>query len=190
MPYPHFLRQFANGEHLEWVNGDVIPMPAVTDLHDDVFGFLYTLLKVFSERHDSGRVLSDPFQMKTGPSLPGRAPDIQFVSKRRLNRVRRLFTDGPADLVVEIISAASRDLDRGKKYAEYETGGVKEYWIIDPELQVADFYRRGRDRKFHQIEPDEDGVFESRVLAGLWLKVDWLWEPPALLVVLKEWGII
>lgn len=165
-------------------------MPAVTDQHDDVFGFLYTLLKLFVEHHDVGRVLSDPFQMKTGPNLPGRAPDIQFISKRRLNLIQRLFMKGPADLVVEVISAGSREVDRVSKFREYETGGVREYWIIDPELQVAEFYRRGRDRKFHLMEPDVDGRIHSRVLPQLWLRIDWLWDPPPLLVVLKEWGIV
>jgi hypothetical protein len=37
-----------------------------------------------------------------------------------------------------------------------------------------------------------DGVYRSQVLAGLWLKVAWLWQEPLppLRSVLKEWKLI
>ena len=37
-----------------------------------------------------------------------------------------------------------------------------------------------------------DGIVRSRVLDGLWLRVDWLWrEPlPPVLDVLREWGLV
>src|SRR5882724_9240688 len=82
LAYKVFLERYSGGEHVEWVDGEVVQMPAVTDQHDDVFGFLYTSLKHFTEFHDLGRLLSDPFQMKPAEHLPGRAPDIQFVAKR------------------------------------------------------------------------------------------------------------
>ena len=36
------------------------------------------------------------------------------------------------------------------------------------------------------------GIFHSEVLAGLWIKVDWLWQEPLppLMSVLKEWGLV
>ena len=190
LPYEEFLKRYSGGQHVEWVNGEVVQMPAVSDQHDDIFGFLYTGLRHFAEFHKLGRVLSDPFQMKPAAHLPGRAPDIQFVAKRHLKRIRPLFVDGPADLVVEIVSASSRTIDRVNKFREYEAGGVREYWIIDPEQQLAEFYVRGRGGKFQPVEPDTVGRYESKVMAGLWIDTAWLWDPPALLVVLKAWGII
>ena len=50
------------------------------------------------------------------------------------------YLDGPADVVVEIISPESRLRDRGEKFAEYEMGGVREYWLIDSERHEADWY--------------------------------------------------
>lgn len=37
-----------------------------------------------------------------------------------------------------------------------------------------------------------DSEQESRVVEGLWLKVDWLWQEPLppLLSVLRAWGLI
>jgi hypothetical protein len=40
--------------------------------------------------------------------------------------------------------------------------------------------------------PRFDGMLHSKVLAGLWLRIDWLWQEPLpqSLTVLKEWGLI
>ena len=94
--------------------------------------------------------------------------------------------------MVEIISPGSRGTDRGDKFYEYEKGGVKEYWLIDPERRRAEFYRLGRDKQFDLIPIDEAGVFRSGVLKGLWLNVEWLSQRPLpkLKVVLKEWGLV
>jgi Uma2 family endonuclease len=143
------------------------------------------------EVHDAGQIKCDPFQMKTGPGLPGRAPDILFVAKRNLSRLKRLYLDGPADLVIEIISEGSRAVDRGEKYYEYEKGGIREYWLLDPLRKQAEFYRLGRDRLYHAVPIGEDGRFESAVLKGLWLNVEWLWRKPlpSVLVVQKAWKL-
>jgi Uma2 family endonuclease len=189
MTYEQFLHWDDENEHVEWVNGEVVPMPPITDAHNDVDNFLMTMLRTFVEHYDLGVVRSDPFQMKTGPDLPGRAPDILFVAKRNRRRLHRLYVEGSADLVVEIISPGSRTVDRVTKFREYQSGGVREYWLIDPDRRRAEFYRRGRDGLFHLIAL-EDGIFRSTVLKGLWLKAEWLWRRPPLVEVLKEWGLI
>ncbi len=69
---------------------------------------------LFAEAHHLGGVYSEPFQMKTGPDLPSRAPDVFFVANENLGRVKRLNLEGRVDLVVEIISPGSpRQRSRG-----------------------------------------------------------------------------
>jgi len=94
--------------------------------------------------------------------------------------------------VVEIISPDSRARDRGEKFYEYEQGGVREYWMIDPLRKPAEFYQRGEDGIYRLVPVGDDGIYRSAVLEGLWLKVEWLWQEPLprLLSVLKEWGLI
>jgi Uma2 family endonuclease len=142
--------------------------------------------------HDLGEICYDPFQMKTGPDLPGRAPDLVFVAKRNSSRIKRLFVDGPGDLVIEIVSPGSGSVDRGEKFFEYEQGGVPEYWLIDPQRKQAEFYQRGEDSLYHLAAVGPEGVYRSRVLPGLWIRVEWLWQEPLppLLAVLKEWKLI
>jgi len=160
--------------------------------HENIRRFLYTLINLFVEAHQLGRVYSEPFQMKTGPDLPGRAPAVFFVANENLGRVRQLNLEGPANLVVEIISPGSRATDRGDKFYEYEQGGVPEYWLLDPERRQAEFYLRGNDGIYRLVQPGSDGIYRSKVLAGLWLKVEWLWPPlpPPIMDVLKEWRLI
>jgi Uma2 family endonuclease len=130
--------------------------------------------------------------MKTGPDLSGREPDIIFVSREHLNRLRDTYLDGPADLVVEIISRDSRARDRGEKFYEYEQGGVREYWLLDYLRQQAEFYQLGPDGIYHLAPAGADGIYRSAVLDGLWLKVEWLWQEPLapLMSVLREWRLI
>jgi len=93
--------------------------------------------------------------------------------------------------VVEIASPESRLRDRGEKFAEYEAGGVREYWVIDPDERRADFYVLGEDDRYERRRPQE-GVYRSEVVRGFWLREEWLWrEPlPPVLEVLQELGVL
>jgi Uma2 family endonuclease len=130
--------------------------------------------------------------MKTAPDLPGRSPDLLFVATANLSRLQKTFLEGPADLVVVIISPDSRGRDRGDKFYEYEQGGVREYWLIDRLRKRAEFNQLGEDGLYHLAPIGEDGIFRSAVLPGFWLKVDWLWQDPLppLLSVLREWCLV
>jgi Uma2 family endonuclease len=175
--YKEFLDWDGENQHVEWVDGEVIAMAPIGDIHQDLGRWLIALLAFFVDARKLGAIRYEPFQMKTGPDLPGRAPDILFVSKRRLARLKKNHLEGPADVVIEIISPGSGATDRGDKYYEYERGGVREYWLIDPRRKQADFYQLGRDGVYHPM-PLDDGIFRSVVLKGLWLEVAWLWQKP------------
>lgn len=188
--YEDYLANSEEGTHTEWVNGEVIPMSPVSRRHQLVWRFLLRILSDYVEAGDLGEVQAEPFQMKTGPKLPGRAPDIIFIAKQNLGRLKDYYLDGPADLVVEIISPESQARDRGEEFSEYQQGGVREYWLVDPIREQTDFYIRGKDGLYHAAAI-VDGAFHSEVLKGLWLRVDWLWQDPLPSVrgVIKEWGI-
>ena len=109
-----------------------------------------------------------------------------FIRTEHLDRLHDLFLEGPADLAVEIISPGTEGVDRGDKFYEYETGGVAEYWILDPHRQVAEFYIRDESGVFRSANVPADGDFVSTVLAGFRLRVEWLWNQPPMDVVLAE----
>lgn len=192
MTYAEFLAWADEDTWAEWVNGEVIILTPASYRHQNLAGFLTSLLRFYAESRELGMVCSAPFQMKTGADLPGREPDLLFIAREHLDRVKDTFVDGPADLVVEIISPDSRARDRGEKFYEYEQGGVREYWLLDPLRQQAEFYRLGDDGVYRLVQIGADGVFRSAVLDGLWLKIEWLWHEPLPLLreVLREWGLV
>jgi Uma2 family endonuclease len=190
MTFRQFLRREYAERHYEWVNGAAVPMGGVTGERCEAYYFLLSLLLTFAEERDLGAVQSRPFLMKIGPRLPARAPDLQFIAKRNLKRLRKYYLDGPADLVVEVISPSSRTTDRVEKFQEYEADGVREYWLIDPERRKADFYRLGRDGRLRLVPVGKDSVFRSTAMIGLWLSVEWIWQGPTLLNVLREWKLV
>ncbi len=190
MTYAEFLEWNFENPHVEWVDGEVVMMAPVSGEHSDLGLFLLRVISKYVEVHELGVIRYEPFNMKTGPDLPGRSPDVMFVARKNLSRLKKTHLKGPADLTIEIVSAGSRRVDRGEKYYEYEQGGVKEYWLIDPGREAAEFYRLGRDKKYMLIEPGADGVFHSAILKGFWLNVEWLWRRPLPRVkdVLKQLG--
>jgi Uma2 family endonuclease len=192
MTYEEFLAWAEDGSHVEWVDGEVIPMSPVSQTHQLIANFLVALFQHFVENKQSGRVLSAPFQMKLETRPSGREPDVMYIASERLDLLKNAYLDGAADLAVEVISPESQARDRGDKFYEYERGGVREYWLIDPMRKQAEFYLRDEEGIYRLANIGDDGIFHSRVLDGLYLKVEWLWQEPlpTLLSVLKEWQLI
>lgn len=190
--YEEFLDWCDEDTLAEWVDGDIVMTSPCSSIHQAVVDFLLTVLNIYVEQRELGRVISAPFQMKTGPALSGREPDVLFIARENLGRLKKTYLEGPADLVVEVVSPESRLRDRGEKLAEYEMGGVREYWILDPEEQRADFYVLAADGRYERQRADAQGVYRSEVVAGFWLKEEWLWQdpPPKVLMVLQALGVL
>lgn len=190
--YEEFLERIDENPHVEWVDGEIIEMSPIFERHEDLSGFLKPLVRHFAEAYNLGVVRGEPFQMKPALSLPGRAPDFFFVATAHLDRLRSTYLEGPADLVVEIISPESRARDRGDKFFEYEAAGIPEYWLLDPIREQAEFYQLDPGGIYRPAVLDAQGRYQSVVLPGLWLQVSWLWQTPLppLLSILKAWELI
>ena len=190
LSYDDFLRE-ADGSSLEWVDGRVIELSPVSDRHEDLSGWLTALFRHWVEAKRCGVVRSGRFQMKTAPHLPGREPDVLFLETEHLDRLRKNHIAGPADLAVEIVSPESKIRDTVEKLREYEEGGVREYWLIDHEARRLEL-RALEDGRYRLVPTDVDGIVRSRVLEGLWFKIDWLWQEPLppLMSILKEWKLV
>ena len=188
LSYAEFLLWLDEDVRAEWVMGEIIVMSPASRLHQRIAGFLTAILKLYVEPRGLGEVIPAPFQMRAGEDLPGREPDLLFVSADRVDIVCDTFVDGPADLVVEIISPESRTRDTVDKFAEYERGGVGEYWLIDPENQNATFYELV-DGSLEEI-PVAGTRFQSHIIPGFWLEESWLWSIPCPSIpdVQNAWG--
>lgn len=162
----------------EWVNGEVIIFMSVTERHQRIAEFLAFIIRGFVRLRGLGRVIGAPYVMRAVPGGSGREPDVMFIAADHLDRLGRTYLEGPADLVIEVVSDDSVARDRDEKYAEYEEAGVREYWIIDPrpKRKRADFYVLNEQGRFQPVPLPADRRYHSTVLPGFWLDVDWLWQ--------------
>ncbi|HGE70217.1 TPA: Uma2 family endonuclease [Candidatus Poribacteria bacterium] len=174
--YEEFLELCDEDTLAEWVNGEIIMTSPASRKHQEIAFFLQSILHSYVEFYRIGEILGAPFQMKL--PLSGREPDIIFVHSDHLDRLKDTFLDGPADMVVEIISKDSVSRDRGDKFMEYESAGIAEYWLIDPTRKQAEFYRLGDDNCYHQVLLDAEGKYHSEIIKGFWFKPSWLWQEP------------
>ena len=69
-------------------------------------------------------------------------PDILYVSRERASVVTEKNVQGAPDLMVEVLSESTAEIDRTTKLKLYARYGVQEYWLIDPEECTAEIYRR------------------------------------------------
>ena len=94
-------------------------------------------------------------------------PDLLFVAEARKSIVKGRGIFGAPDLVVEILSPATRQRDTTEKYDLYARYGVREYWVIDPGNRTVDLWtsaERPLDRRVVVAGGSEAG---SEVLPGL-----------------------
>jgi len=174
MSYEEFLAWADEDTLAEWVDGKVIRHSPASRRHQELGGFLYEVLRAYVRWRGLGEVIQAPFQMKLEQ---GREPDLLFVAREHLDRLQEAHLEGPADLVVEIVSLESGGRDRGDKFYEYARGGVQEYWLLDPQWKWAEFYQLEGDH-YRLIFGGQEGEYHARTLPDFWLRVEWLWQEP------------
>ncbi len=188
MAFEGFLAREDEHQFAEWVDGQVILLTTTSE-HQLFCKFLLKVLDSFIEANDLGELLPAPFAMRASAGGNAREPDLLFIARERLHLIRANWLDGPADLVVEVVSPDGRTRDRRTKFREYAEGGVREYWMVDFERRQAEFYSL-TDGVYVPLPIGEDGIVHSMVLEGFWLDTEWLWQRPfpTLAAVQEAWA--
>jgi hypothetical protein len=60
--YEEFLAKYT-GVHAEWLSDEVLILPSASDRHQNIFGWLLTILRLFIETFNLGWLRSAPFNM-------------------------------------------------------------------------------------------------------------------------------
>ena len=79
---------------------------------------------------------------------------------------------GAPDLVIEILSAATAERDRGYKRALYAKHGVAEYWLIDPAAETVWIHRPRSGSLVVAHTFGREQTLRSPLLAGFELDPD------------------
>jgi Uma2 family endonuclease len=186
MTFEEFLNWSNEDTRAEWVEGRVEILVPASIPHQLLTGFLFFLLKLFLQGKDLGLVLDAPTLMRLPLRPSGREPDLLFIAQSKIDQVHHTYIDGPADIVVEVISPESRERDRIEKYREYASAGIPEYWLIDPALKTAEFFKL-REGVYEPSSIDAEWRFWCDALPGFWMMVHWLWAEPSVPEILQAW---
>lgn len=131
--YEHYC-QLPEGDRYELIEGELLLTPSPTVRHQRVAATMQEALRTFVKANDLGSVFYAPLDVVLSDENVVQ-PDILFISKERDNIIKEENIQGPPDLVVEIISPSTAERDRSLKKALYGKFGVREYWIVDPEIK-------------------------------------------------------
>jgi len=170
-----FLRGY-DATHHEWIDGTAMSMAPITVSHNRITTYLSEMLRsYFSLSEVAGEVLHDPVVLFLGEQNIFRSPDLQLLIGENTSRVRENFVEGPADICIEVVSPGSVGTDYGYKLLEYEAGGVREYWLIDPQRKQARFHRLTDENLYADVPPTDDH-YTTPLLPGFTLRVPTLWD--------------
>jgi Uma2 family endonuclease len=175
MSFEEYAHTYAELGH-EWVRGYVVKMAAISMRHQWIIDFLADLLRTYFVLRPIGQIASHKFLMKLDKARSGREPDIMVILNENPNKLIETMLLGAADICIEVVSPTSVARDYDEKYQEYETAGVREYWILDYRRQVADFHRLNAEGKYERVMPTDDNTYTTPLLPDLRLHVPTLWE--------------
>jgi Uma2 family endonuclease len=148
-----------NGKRYELRHGQLITMSPAGAQHGEVSIRLLFALTRFVER----KKLGITYDSSTGYRLDSDncvAPDVSFVHKDRLKRLRRVperFLQGAPDLAVEVLSPSDSLRQTEEKIGNYFRCGTRLVWLVDPRQKRVRVYREAGQYS---------ELFENNLLTG------------------------
>ena len=137
--YQDYLLLPDDGKRHELIDGDHYMTPAPYTKHQRISSNLPRMIGRFVYQRRLGRLYAAPTAVLLS-DLDVVQPDLLFVSTVRTSIITEKHIQGPPDLVIEILSDATRKTDEIIKRKLYERYGVSEYWIVDPVLETVKIY--------------------------------------------------
>jgi Uma2 family endonuclease len=125
-------------ERWEIIDGEAYAMtPAPSTMHQIILGNLHVIFHQYFRDKSCTTFIAPTDVVLDDTNVV--QPDALVVCDK--SKITEANIQGVPDLVVEILSPATKLKDRREKKALYERFGVKEYLIIHPEDEMVDRYR-------------------------------------------------
>jgi Uma2 family endonuclease len=180
LTYDDFLL-FPEGDGLrhEIIDGVHYVTAAPNLRHQDLIGRLYLAIGNFLAGHPGvGRAFLSPVDVIfTIHDIV--EPDLVFVTADQLAIMTVKNIQGAPAIVVEVVSKSTRRRDERIKRTLFDRGGVREYWIVDPDLSHVIVHSRssvGFDARTPLAAAD-NAVLTSPLLPGFALSIPELFKP-------------
>ncbi len=180
-----FYRLVNEDSDWEYLDGRIIMHSPASNRHEDLFSFLMTLLRGFLDERGTGIVRGSRYPMRLDAKWSPE-PDILVVTGARLERLSERRLEGPADLVVEIVSESDPTLDYREKLPRYREAAIPEIWVVDRfQQKVLRELLSGEGYRSQTLASDR---LSSSVVPGFWIEVSWLWEEklPSTMACLRQ----
>lgn len=177
LTYEDYLLFPDDGRRHELIQGDHFMTPAPNTKHQRISLRLSSTLEAWVRRNHLGLVLTAPYDVVLSDEDVVQ-PDLLFISTARLSIVTDTNVRGAPDLIVEILSEATRKKDEVTKRKLYERYGVQEYWLVDPELETIKILRLSGDHyvRAAELAKEAQDVLTTPLLPGLSLPLAELFD--------------
>lgn len=164
------------GEDSDWefLDGRLVMSPA-SNRHEDLFRFLMIVLGGFLDERGGGALRGSRFPMRLDERWSPE-PDLMVVREENLGRMGAQRLEGPADWVVEIVSASDLRFEEREKLPRYREAQIPEIWLIDPlaeTVRVETLTAGG-----YKVSILSEGRLASSIVPDFWIEVGWLWRQP------------
>jgi len=141
LTYADYLRFPDDGLRHEIIDGEHYVTPSPATRHQRISRNLLHLIQTYLDSHPIGELFAAPFDALLS-DFDIVVPDLLYLSNERARFLTSKNLQGPPDLVIEILSPSTRSRDKKLKRDLYERVGVQEYWVVDPEQDRVEIYRR------------------------------------------------
>ena len=135
-------RDTPEGVRCQLLDGELILAAAPNNQHQRITRSLLLALHRFISDHNLGEVWFAPFDVVLSDHDVVQ-PDLLFVSHARDAIITAANIQGAPDLAVEVLSPSTEGYDRGYKRELYARHGVREYWLVDPDLETIEVLTPG-----------------------------------------------
>ena len=159
-------RATPEGSRYQLVEGELFMAPAPNMFHQSIAWNLSQLLGGYLATHPVGRAFFAPCDVYLSEHDVVQ-PDVLFVARANLGILHEDGVHGAPDLVIEVLSPATAQLDKKSKRRIYARARVKEMWLVDPLLLQIQVYDFARDPAKPVRLVEEDETFTTALLPGL-----------------------
>ena len=163
------------GVRLELVDGEIIVSPSPIPRHSFTIVALGRIISTYVDQNDLGEVLMDVDTIFGEHDV--RRPDLLFFRQSRRHLVTDEAIEGPPDLAVEVLSPGSERTDRRDKFKQYASGGVKNYWIVDPKQRTIESYVLRKGTYVGRVRGSGSDVVRLPPFPKLEIPLSKLWRP-------------
>lgn len=153
------------GAPYQLIGGKLVMTPSPGPYDQEISRNLGFKLFTFTKENHLGHVYYAPLDVYFSETDVYQ-PDLLFIHKNREKIIGNTKIEGNPDIVFEILSPSTAYYDLRKKFRAYEKFGVKEYWIIDPDLKRIEVYENKNSTYKIFSEAENEGRVKSALLNG------------------------